>query len=144
MSTDVAALLARTTLVVRSGRYALGAWRHAESPAVHAGMARADGELGFVLFDDIELSALVPEATLDELPTPQKIERDFAALTLDTVMAWDVVGVLAHVTALLAGAGIPLGAATAYSRDHLLVPGAQLERALEVLAPHFESVRGRA
>lgn len=141
MSTNVADLLARTTLVVRRGRYALGAWRHAESPAVHAGMARADGELGFVLFDDVELTALVPEDTLDELPNPQHLERDFAALTLDTVMAWDVVGVLAHVTGLLAAAGIPLGAATAYSRDHLLVPGARLEQALEVLGPHFAGVR---
>lgn len=144
MPADPAEILAATTLVVREGPYALGAWRHAESPAIHSGMARVDGALGFVLWDDAELTALLPEHVLDEMPPPQRLERDFAALTLDTPMAWDVIGVLATVSSVLAQAGVPLGAATAYSRDHLLVPRARLEEALAALAPHFAGVEHRA
>lgn len=144
MPDDLDTLLGSIPLVVRRGPYALGSWRHEESAAIHSGMARIDGALGFVLWDDAELSVLLPESLLDEMPPAQQLQRDFAAITLDTALAWDVVGVLAKVSGVLAAAGIPIGVGTAFARDHLLVPAARLDEALAALAPHFGNVEHRA
>jgi hypothetical protein len=141
----VRALLARTPLVVRRGPFALGSWPTAQLPLLSALLpavaARADGAPCLWCVDDLELTALLPERALAELPPPQRVERGWCVLTLDTVMAWDVTGVLAAVAGALAAAGVPLGAVTAFSRDHLLVPSARLPDALAALAGLCGSVR---
>jgi hypothetical protein len=55
-------------------------------------------------------------------------------------LAWDVVGFLARVTSILAGAGVSVGALTAYSRDHLLIKQQDLGAALRALGPHVEEL----
>jgi hypothetical protein len=124
MPEDAVSILRQTPLTVRRGPFALCAWPrgHALPP------------LFLTVRDDRETTALVPEVDLAELDRPKRLQRGFAVVTLDLPMDWDVVGVLARVSAALAEAGIPLGAAAAFSRDHLLVPAARLDEALAALA----------
>ena len=138
---DARALLARTPLLVRRGPYALGAWAPGQASAVYQGILRARAAESLVITDEKEVTALVPQAALAELPPPRSVERDFALLTLDLTLAWDVVGVLAAVTAELAAAAIPVGAAAAFSRDHVFVPAARLDEALAALATTCGGVR---
>ena len=137
----LAELLARTPLVVRRGPYAMGCWARAQASAVGSGLLRARSDVALHFVDDLEVTALVREAALAELPPPRGVQRGFSIVTLDTVMAWDLTGVLAAVTAPLAAAGIPLGAVTAYSRDHVLVPWDRLDEALAALSPLCGPVR---
>lgn len=65
-----------------------------------------------------------------------RVETGWRLVTLDIKLDWNVTGFLAHVTGILAAAGIPLGALTAFSRDHLLIKQDDLGRALKVLGEH--------
>ena len=65
-----------------------------------------------------------------------RVESGFRLVTLDVELPWNVVGFLAHVTRILAGEGIAVGALSAFSRDHLLIKQDDLGRALRVLSPH--------
>lgn len=141
MSARARELLAATPLLVRRGPYALGAWGPAQASAVGAALLRRPGDLLLWMRDDREVTALCRHAALADLPPPREVQRDFCVLTLDHPMAWDVVGVLAAVTAALAAAGIPAGALAAYSRDHLLVPAAGLADAVAALSPLCAGVR---
>jgi hypothetical protein len=47
-----------------------------------------------------------------------------------------VVGFLARVTEILAEASVPVGALSAYTRDHLLIKQEDLGNALRVLGEH--------
>lgn len=140
MPADPAALLRATPVLVDHGPFVLGAWRHDQSAAVHAATRRAERQTTFVVVDDKEVTALVLESVFDELPEPERLQRGWALLTLDLTLGWDVVGVLALLTAALSGAGVPVGAVTAFSRDHLLVPRDRLDdarAALEGLCASF-------
>lgn len=145
MSDVATRLLGATRLVVDEGPFAMASWPSSQASAVHLGVLRSARRPYFVADDDLETTGFLPEAVLRVLPPPQRVEHGFCVLTLDTVMAWDVVGVLAALTAALAGAGVPVGALTAFSRDHVLVPANKLEAALAVLGPLCREVvrRGR-
>ena len=65
-----------------------------------------------------------------------KAEGGFRLVTLDVELNWNVTGFLAHVTAILAAAEIPVGALSAFSRDHLLIKQQDLGKALLVLGEH--------
>lgn len=141
MSTDVNELLARTPLIARQGPYALGAWSVAQASAVASGMLRSRTLVWWLIVDEAEVTALVKQSALGELPPARRCERGWSVITLDLAMDWDVTGVIAAVSDVLARAGIPLGAITAYSRDHLLVPAARLDDALAALDPLCADVR---
>lgn len=141
MSEDVRELLRRTPLIVRRGPYALGAWTLAQASAVASGMLRARAGTWWLVVDELEVTALLAESALDELPAPRQCERGWALITLDLAMDWNVTGVIAAVSDALSSAGIPLGAVAAYSRDHLLVPGARLDEALAALSNLCGEVR---
>lgn len=138
---DARALLAATPLVARRGPFALAAWAPAQVSAVCQGLLRCRTAHGLVILDEREASALLPEAALLEMPPPRQVQRGWALITLDQPMAWDVTGVLAAVSGALAAAGIPLGAAAAFSRDHLYVPAGRLDEALAALRPLCAEVR---
>lgn len=80
------------------------------------------------------------EAWLARLPGA-RCTRPWVWLRFDLPMAWDLVGFLAHVTGLLADAGISVGAICGYDRDHLIVPGEQREAARAVLEGAFGAER---
>ena len=133
-ASDPAELLARTTLHVRRGPFSLAAWQTNQLSAVLAGLLRARLQHTFVITDELEVTAFVPADALTAFPAPLRAEHGWCLVTLDTVMDWDVVGVLAAVTGTLAAAGVPLGAVTAFSRDHLLLTADHLDDALKALA----------
>ena len=134
-------LLAHTPLLVRRGPFCLAAWGPAQISAVCQGLLRCRTPFGFVILDELEASALLPEHALLEMPPPRHVERGFSVITLGQTMEWNVTGVLAEVSAALTEAGIPLGAAAAFSRDHLFVRTDRLDAALAALAPLCPEVR---
>lgn len=140
MTPSASSILSASRLVVHKGPYALGSWEPARLSAVFAGVLRARCATCMVMRDDLEVTALVDESALPELPPPRRVEGRWALLTLDTIMAWDVIGVLAEITRALAAAGIPAGAIAAFSRDHLLVQTEHLDDALKSLAKICKSV----
>jgi hypothetical protein len=134
MSADPHQLLASTTVLVRRGPFTLAAWQTSQLSAVLGGVLRSQQKHAFVIADEMEVTAFTATRHLDNFPPPLHREDNWCLLTLDTVMDWDVVGVLAAVSNALAGAGIPMGAVTAFSRDHLLVSADHIENAQRTLA----------
>ncbi len=65
-----------------------------------------------------------------------RVEGGFRLLTFDVQLSWNVVGYLARVTEILAGAGIAVGALSSFSRDHLIIKQDDLGKALRVLGDH--------
>jgi hypothetical protein len=141
LSESARELLRRTPLVARRGPYGLCAWPVPQASAVASGALRARAGLWWLIVDDREVTALLAESALGELPPPRQCEKGWSVITLDLAMGWEVTGVIAAVSDALARAGIPLGAVAAYSRDHLLVPSMRLEQALEVLSGLCAGVR---
>ncbi len=92
-----------------------------------------------LLKDEHEVTLLLDEEdwqTMRHAARDARVEGDFRLLTLDLVLDWKVVGFLAHVTRILADAGVSCGALSAFSRDHLLVKQDDLPKALRALGPH--------
>ena len=73
---------------------------------------------------------------LERLPGA-RCTRPWVWLRFELPMAWDLVGFLAHVTGLLARAGISVGAICGYDRDHLIVSAEQRDAARSVLERAF-------
>jgi hypothetical protein len=98
------------------------------------------GTAPFMIFsDNHEVTMLLDEidfGTLRHAVRDAKVEGGFRMMTFDTVMDFTVVGFLARVTQILAEAGIPVVALSAFSRDHLLVKQTDLAAALKALGPH--------
>jgi hypothetical protein len=64
-------------------------------------------------------------------PAFLQFEAGLSALTI--LASLNAVGVLAAVSAVLADAGIPCNAVSAFHHDHLFVPRESAQRALELL-----------
>jgi len=138
---DVGALLRRTPLVVRRGPFALASWPPAQASAVSAAALRSPSDVALWMRDDREVTALLRESALAGAPPPRGCQRGWALVTLDQTMEWDLSGVLAAVSGALAAAGLPIGAVTAFARDHVLVPVDRLEAALAALSGLCGEVR---
>jgi hypothetical protein len=80
-----------------------------------------------LLLDETDLAAIRPTLT------GGKIENGYRLLTFDVVLDLSIVGFLAEVSRLLAEAGIPIMALSAFSRDHLLIKQGYLAKALKTL-----------
>ena len=139
--TDAAELLRRAKVEVAPETYVLVGMRHAdwarllENPELSP---RAESNF-FLLRDPFEVTLLVEESdwrAMRHAARDAKVEAGFRLVTLDVELGWDVVGFLAHVTKILAEAGVSVGALTAFSRDHLLIKQENLAAALRALGPH--------
>ena len=139
--TDIAELLRRTRVEVAPATFVLAGMRHEEwarlleNPELSP---RADA-LFMLLRDARETTLLVEEEdwrAMRHAARDARAEGGWRLLTFDIELPWDVVGYLARVTAILAAAGIPVGALSAFSRDHLLVKQDDLGHALRVLGEH--------
>ena len=138
---DAAELLRRTKVDVLPGAFVLVGLRHAdwarllESPELSP---RPDAVF-MLLRDAHEVTLLLEDAdwrAMRHAARDARTEENFRLVTLDIELDWDVVGYLARVTAILAAEGIPVGALSAFSRDHLLIKQDDLGRALRVLSEH--------
>jgi hypothetical protein len=139
--TDTEELLRRTKVEVAPETYVLVGMRHAdwarllESPELSP---RAESNF-MLLRDPFEVTLLIEESdwrAMRHAARDAKFEAGFRLVTLDVELGWDVVGFLAHVTRILAAAGVPVGALSAFSRDHLLIKQDDLGNALRVLGEH--------
>jgi hypothetical protein len=93
----------------------------------------------FLLQDPFEVTLLVEESewrAMRHAARDARVEAGFRLVTLGVELGWDVVGFLAHVTRILADAGVSVGALSAFSRDHLLIKQEDLGKALRVLGGH--------
>ena len=139
--TDAAELLRRAKVEVAPETYVLVGMRHAdwarllESPE----LSPRAGSNFMLLRDPYEVTLLVEESdwrAMRHAARDAKAEAGFRLVTLDVELGWDVVGFLAHVTRILAAEGVPVGALSAFSRDHLLIKQDDLGKALRVLGEH--------
>ena len=139
--TDAAELLRRARVEVAPETFVLVGMRHEdwrrllESPELSP---RAESNF-CLLRDPSEVTLLLEESdwrAMRHAARDARVEQGFRLVTLDVELGWDVVGFLAHVTAILAGAGIPVGALSSFSRDHLLIKQEDLGKALRALGGH--------
>lgn len=98
------------------------------------------GTAPFMLFaDKYETTMLLDSVdwqTMRHSARDAKIESNFRLLTFTIELDWSVVGFFAFVAKILADAGIPVGAISAFSRDHLLIKQDDLPQALKVLSEY--------
>jgi hypothetical protein len=134
-------LLHRTRVEVAPATYVLVGLRHEdwrrllENPELSP---RMESNF-FLLRDPHEVTLLLEDSdwrSMRHAARDARVESDFRLVTLDIELPWSVVGFLARVTEILAGAGIAAGALSAFSRDHLLIKQDDLGKALRVLGEH--------
>jgi hypothetical protein len=138
---DAAELLRRARVEVAPETFALVGlrledWqRLLENPELSP---RAESNF-MLLRDPFEVTLLLEEddwRAMRHAARDARVEAGFRLVTLDVELPWNVVGFLAHVTQILAGEGIAVGALSAFTRDHLLIKQDDLGKALRVLGPH--------
>lgn len=98
----------------------------------------------FMIFKDkFETTLLLDEIDFGSIraaSTDLKSEGNFRLLTFEIELDFSIVGFLAEVARILAGAGISVVALSAFSRDHLLIKQEDLSMALRALSPFIEEV----
>lgn len=112
------------TLSVLEGRFAL--CRLAAGSEVPPWTAQADTFLT-VSRTPTELSIVADESAV---PAEIVAQRGYRALRVEGPLPLELVGVLAAIATPLAAAGVPIFPIATYDTDYLLVPGAQLARAV--------------
>ncbi len=70
---------------------------------------------------------------LQRLPGYTLHPAAYRLITVDIELDFDLIGLMAALSAALAGAGVSILAFAAYSRDHIFVPAAQFDTALAAL-----------
>jgi hypothetical protein len=138
---DAAELLRSARVEVAPETFVLVGMRHEdwlrllESPE----LSPRPGSNFLLLRDPFEVTLLVEESdwrAMRHAARDARVEAGFRLVTIGVELGWDVVGFLAHVTRILAEASIPVGALSAFSRDHLLIKQDDLGKALRVLGEH--------
>lgn len=139
--TDVTELLRQTRIEVAPATYYLIGLRHEDwTRLLENPELSPRGDAPFMLLrDEHEVTLLLDETdwrTMRHAAREARVEGGFRLVTFDIELGWNVVGFLARITEILAGAGISIGAFTAFSRDHLLIKQDDLGTALRVLSQH--------
>lgn len=138
---SVSELLSRAKVAVAPETFVVVGLRHEdwsrllENPELSP---RTDSNF-MLLRDPYEVTLLLEEddwRAMRHAARDAKVEGGFRLVTLDIELPWNVVGFLARVTEILAGAGISVGALSSFSRDHLLIKQDDLGTALRVLGEH--------
>lgn len=94
-----------------------------------------------LLADKDEVSLIIPTDVWDVMQSrllEATATHDWRLITLDVVLPYDAVGVLAGLGTALAEANVPFLALSAYERDHLLVQQPHFPTAWEVLTKCIE------
>jgi hypothetical protein len=138
-------LLKTAKVNVDPGHYFIVGLRHEEWARLleNPELSPRGSEPFMVLRDRHETTLLLDETdwqTLRHAARDARVDGDFRLLTFDIELEWKVVGFLARVTGVLADAGIPVGALSAFSRDHLLIKQEHVGRAMSVLARYVEEL----
>jgi predicted N-acetyltransferase YhbS len=128
---DLHTLLATMRPVIREGEYVYALWPHGKPLGGHIAAAVREAE---------GLTVVLPRADADALG----LKYDFVAawITLQVHSSLEALGLTAAVSAALTEAKISCNVLAGFHHDHLLVPVAEAERALEVL--HELSLNSRS
>ncbi|MDE2748692.1 MAG: ACT domain-containing protein [Chloroflexota bacterium] len=90
-----------------------------------------------LIVDKDEVTLLLPEEAVSafdsRLRRAQMSEEMYRLITLDVRLDPDLVGFIARIADILAAEGIPILSAAAYSRDHILVPAQDFDKAIQAL-----------
>jgi hypothetical protein len=98
-------------------------------PALDAGGAPAS-----LLVGHDEVSLIAPEPLVDAVADwVEEVARGWRAFTLEAVVPFSTVGLLATAARALADIEVPVLVLSSHDTDHFLVPGEHLGRALAVL-----------
>jgi len=136
-----AELLSRTKVEVAPATFVLVGMRHEDwSRLLEQPELSPRPLVPFMLLrDGYEVTLLLEEEdwlTMRHAVRDARVETGWRLVTLNIELGWNVTGFLARVTEILAAAHIPIGALTAFSRDHLLIKQDDLGTALHVLGEH--------
>jgi predicted N-acetyltransferase YhbS len=119
---DIRTLLASIHPVLREGEYVYVLWPYGRplAPGIDAAVREAEG-----------LTVVLPRAEADRL----ELRYDFVAawITLQVHSSLEALGLTAAVSAALTEAHISCNVLAGFHHDHLLVPVADADRALEIL-----------
>lgn len=90
-----------------------------------------------LLVDKDEVSLMIPEDAYEEFQKRLKhgtiSETRYRLITIDVELEATLIGFMAIISQALAIAGITIMPFAAYSRDHLFVPSAQFQSAIQAL-----------
>jgi len=140
-STDAVELLRRTKIEVAPATFFLVGMRHEDWARLleNPELSPRPSVPFMLLRDTHEVTLLLEEEdwrAMRYAVREARVEGGFRLLTFNVQLSWNVVGYLARVTEILAGAGIAVGALSSFSRDHLIIKQDDLGKALRVLGDH--------
>ncbi len=98
----------------------------------------------FMIFKDKwEVTLVLDEVdytTIKHEMRDAKVERNFRFLSFDVDLDFDVVGFMAEIARIIAGAGISILPISSFSRDHLLLRQEDLANALKALRGYVDEI----
>ncbi|MCL4248809.1 MAG: ACT domain-containing protein [Anaerolineae bacterium] len=129
--------LKRTTLYTDGGLYAFAQLpAEAVTDATHI-LAELPDPFSALLIDKDEITLVLPTHAWDtvaaRVPGAVRERDDYRLITFDAVLPPTLIGYMAHISAALAAAGVPIFPFAAFSRDHLLVPASHFDQAWATL-----------
>lgn len=134
---DVKALIANTTLFTDGEPYVMLALPPAAITVAAGIVAEISDPFTVLVVDKDEVTLVVPHEAIEEFAARLRgqvvSETRFRLITFDVALPHTVVGYLAVICAALAEAQIPVFPYSAFTRDHILVPEALLDKAIQVL-----------
>lgn len=124
-------------IVLRDQSFRLLRIASLQAAAVERRLSTCSGSFRFATLEEDGLTLLLSADDLSEigdLANGADIEPDpYRVITFQQDMAWTVVGFLHRVCAVLAEESIPLGAISAFARDHLFIRADLSDRAVKAL-----------
>lgn len=140
-TSEVAELLSRTKVEISPGTFVVVGLRHEDWARLleNPELSPRPDAVFMLLRDQFEVTLLLEEEdwrAMRHAARDARVEPGFRLVTFNIELPWNVVGYLARVTEILAGAGVSVGALAAFSRDHLLIKQDELPAALRALGEH--------
>lgn len=145
MATSLPSLLAATRVVVDSGDYLLVGLPRGEGARLAAALDWRGEGLVSLSVDRYEVSLVLAARAWERVAAgfpAARVAGPYRLITFDLELDFSVVGYLATLTQALAARGVSVYALSAYSRDHLLVRGADLDTAMAALNALIAGARG--
>lgn len=97
----------------------------------------------FIFSDAREVTLMLDEIDFKKMRPAlggARVEQKFRMLTFEIELDFKIVGFLSEISGILAGAGVPILALSAFSRDHILVRQQHLAKALKALGPYTDEI----
>lgn len=137
MSQTARDVLAQAQLLVDDDTYLMVKIHPRGVTAVAAILAELSEPFCAMLVDAQEITLFIEQEAFEEyrsrLPQSEVSTFGYRLITLGMTLEPTLTGLMAALASALAQAGVPILPLAAYSRDHILVPGDQLQTALDAL-----------